>query len=215
MNAISLAIVDQSEFLRLGLRVAIETSGDIEVIGDSPPGEETVAEMERLRPDVILLSMRWPETAGLAKCREIRGHVPSSKVVMLSSMEREEEVLASIVAGASGYICTNTSGAELVRTIRVAANGGSYFDGAATARVIGKLQELSGDASTERDGLTDREASILALIAEGFDNGEIGERLSLAKATVRNNITRIRLKLDIDSRPKLVAYAVERRLTGD
>ena len=161
--------------------------------------------------------MRWPETEGLAACREIRGTVPSTKVVMLSSVEREEEVLASIVAGASGYVCTNASRAELVRTIRVAASGGSYFDRAVSSRVIGRLQELNGAASPVDDGLTEREESILALIAEGFDNGEIGERLSLARTTVRNNITRIRLKLDLDSRPKLVAYAVratsDRRLT--
>ena len=215
MNAISLAIVDESKFLRLGLQVAIETSGDIEVIGDFVPGEETVAEIERLRPDVILLSMRWPATEGLAACREIRVAVPSTKVVMLSSTEHEEEILASIVAGASGYICTNASRDELVRTIRVAASGGSHFDGSATARVIGRLQELSGDASPVGEGLTDREASILALLAEGLGNGEIGERLSLATATVRNNITRIRSKLGIDSRSKLIAYAFQHGLTGD
>ncbi len=210
-----MAIVDESEFLRLGLRVAIETSGDIEVIGEFAPGEETVAEMERLRPDVILLSMRWPATEGLAACREVREAVPSTKVVMLSSMERDEEVLASIVAGASGYTCTNVSRDELVRTIRVAARGGSYFDGSVTARVIGRLQELSGDASPVGDGLTDREASILALLAEGFDNGEIGERLNVATSTVRNNITRIRSKLSLDSRSKLIAYAFQHGLTGD
>ena len=212
---INLAIVDESEFLRLGLRTAIETSGDIEVIGDFQPGEATVEEVGRLRPDVVLLSMRWPATEGLASCRQIRAAVPSTNVVILSSTEREEEVLASIVAGASGYVCTNASRGELIRTIRVAASGGSYFDGEVTARVIGRLQELSGEVSPVGDGLTDREKSILALLAGGFDNGEIGERLSLATTTVRNNITRIRSKLDLDSRSKLVAYAVEQRLNGD
>ena len=195
--------------------MAIETSGDIEVIGDFAPGEETVAEVERLRPDVILLSMKWPATEGLAVCREIREAVPSTKVVMLSSTGHEEEVLASIMAGASGHVFTNASRDELVRTIRVAASGGSYFDESVSARVIGSLQELSGEAFPVGDELTDREASILALLAEGLGNGEIGERLKLAKATVRNNITRIQLKLDLDSRSKLVAYAVEQRLTAD
>ena len=212
---ISLAIVDESEFLRLGLRAAIETSGDIEVIGDYPPGGEMLSEAERLRPDVVLLSMKWPSTEGLNSCREIRGAVPSTKVVMLSSTEREEEVLASIVAGASGYVCTNASRAELVQTIRVAASGGSFFDEGVTARVIDRLRELRGEASPAGDGLTEREESILALLAQGFDNGEIGERLNLATTTVRNNITRIRSKLTLDSRSKLVAYAVGQRLNGD
>ena len=212
---ISLAIVDESEFLRLGLRVAIETSGDIEVIRDFPPGMETLSEVERLRPDVVLLSMRWPSTQGLNTCREIRGAVPSTKVVMLSSREGEEETLASIVAGASGFVCTNSSRVELVRTIGIAARGGSYFDGGVTERVVDRLRELSASESVAvSDGLTDRESSILVLLAQGFDNGEIGEQLKLANTTVRNNITRIRTKLGLDSRAKLVAYAVEQRITG-
>ena len=212
---ISLAIVDESDFLRLGLRAAIETSGDIEVIGDYPPGGETLSEVERLRPDVVLLSMKWPSTEGLNTCREIRAAVPSTKVVMFSSREREEETLASIVAGASGFVCTNSSRAELIRTIRVAANGGSYFDRGVTERVFGRLRELSGESAPNEDGLTDREASILGLMTEGFGNGEIGERMNLATPTVRNNITKIRSKLGLDSRSKLIAYAIQNGLAGD
>ena len=212
---ISLTIVDESEFLWLGLRAAIERDGDIEVIGDFLPGAESLAEVRRLRPDVVLLSMRWPAAEGLAACREIREAVPSTKVVMFSPREREEETLASIMAGASGFVCTNSSRAELVRAIRVAASGGSYFDGGVTARVIGRLQRLSGESAPGVDGLTEREMSILALIAEGFGNGEIGERLNLATTTVRNNITRIRSKLGLDSRAKLIAYAVQQGLNGD
>ena len=215
-DLISLTIVDESEFLRLGLRAAIETGGDIEVVGDFRLNCETLAEVEQLGPDVVLLSMRWPATEGLAACREIRGAVPSTKVVMLSSTEREEEVLASIMAGASGLVSTNASRTELIRTIRVASNGGSYFDWGVTERVLDRLQELNGsEAASIPDALTDRELSILAMIAEGCGNGEIAERLNVATPTVRNAITRIRSKLGLNSRPKLVAYAVQRGLTGD
>ena len=103
----------------------------------------------------------------------------------------------------------------MIRTIRVAANGGSYFDRGVTNRVIGRLRELSGEVSPVGDGLTDREALILALMAEGFGNGEIGERLNLATSSVRNNITKIRSKLGIDSRAKLIAYAIQNVVTGD
>ena len=211
-----MVIVDESEFLRLGLRVAIETSDDIEVVGDYSLSDEIVKQVNSFRPDVVLLSMRWPSTEGLNTCREIRGAVPSTKVVMFSSREREEETLASIVAGASGFVCTNSSRVELIRAIRVAASGGSYFDRGVTERVIGRLRELSSDESMAvSDVLTEREMSILDLVAEGFGNGEIGVRLSLATTTVRNNITKIRLKLGLDSRAKLVAYTVEQRLNGD
>lgn len=213
---ISLIIVEESELLRLGLRVAIEAGGDIEVIGDFRPSDEAVAEVERLGPDVVLMSMRWPGIEGVAACREIRGSVPSTKVVMLSSTEREEEILASIIAGASGYVSTNTSRTEVVRTIRVAANGGSYLDWGVTERVLGRLQELNGRESTPvADALTDREVSILTMIAQGCSNGEIGERLNVATSTVRNNITRIRSKLGLNSRSKLMAYAVQQGLIGD
>ena len=130
---------------------------------------------------MVLLSMRWPSTEGLNTCREILGvRSPSTKVVMFSSREREEETLASIVAGASGFVCTNSSRVELIRAIRVAASGGSYFDRGVTERVIGRLRELSSDESMAvSDVLTEREMSILDLVAEGFGNGEIGVRLSL------------------------------------
>lgn len=210
-----MVIVDENEFLRLGLRAAIEASGDIEVVGDYCLTDEIVEQVNSFRPDVVLLSIRWPSTEGLNACREIRGAVPSTKVVMFSSREREEETLASIVAGASGFVCTNSSRVELIRTIRVAACGGSYFDRGVTERVLGRLQELSGEAAPNEDDLTDREASILALMAEGLGNGEIGERLNLANSTVRNNITKIRSKLSLDSRSKLVAYAVQKGLIGD
>ena len=212
---ISLIIVDGSEFLRLGLRTAIEMGGDIEVVGDYSLMAEIVSQVNSFRPDVVLMSMRWPAAEGLKACREIRAAVPSTRVVMLSSMEREEEVLASIVAGASGLVCTNSSRVELIRAIRVAASGGSYFDRGVTERVLGRLRELSGEAAPNEDELTDREASILALMAEGLSNGEIGERLNLATSTVRNNITKIRSKLGLDSRSKLVAYAVQKGLIRD
>ena len=214
-NLISLVIVEESEFLRLGLRTAIETSEEIEIVGSYRHCNEIVKTVNCLTPEVVLLSMKWPASKGLDECREIRSFIPSTKVVMLSSTNSEEEVLAAMVSGASGIVSLNSPRAELIRAIRVAASGGLYFDERVTARVIGRLKELTGEVSPVGDGLTDRETSILALLARGFDNSEIGEQLNLATTTVRNNITRIRMKLGLESRSKLIAYAVEQRLTGE
>ena len=216
VDLISLVIIDDTEFLRLGIRVAVEASGEIQVVGDFSPSQETLEEVVRLRPQVALISMKWPLTEALETCREIRGAAPATKVVMLSPTERQEETLASIMAGASGLVSTNASRNELVRTIKVASNGGSYFDRRATESVLSRLQELSSDAVTQATDwrLTQREQSILTMIAQGYGNAEIAKRLHVATSTVRNNITQIRSKLNIDARTRLAIFAVQHGLIG-
>ena len=150
-------------------------------------------------------------------CREIRKEIPSTKVVMLSSLTKEEELLISILAGASGYVSITTKIPELVRAIRVTENGGTYFDWGVANRIIGRLQEMLSSPVENWQGisLSGREKSILSMICEGCSNDEIGFRLNLATPTVRNNITAIRAKLDVDSRGKLGAYAIRHGLCSD
>ena len=216
VDLISLVIIDDTEFLRLGLRVAVEASGEIRVVGDFSPSKEVLAEVERLCPQVVLISMKWPTTEALEACREIRGAVPTTKVVMLSPTGRQEETLASILAGASGLVSANASRNELVRTIKVASNGGSYFDRRVTESVLSRLREMSSEASTRATDLrlTQRELSILTMIAQGYGNAEIAKSLHVATATVRNNITQIRSKLNLDARTKLATFAVQHGLIG-
>ena len=133
---VRLVIVSPSQVLRLGLRAAVEPEGDIEVAGDLGSGGETQTVLERLAPDVTLLDMRWPDGDGLSLCREVRVRLPSTNVVMVSSTEEEEEMAASILAGASGYVLTDAPRSELVRTIRIAAEGGTSFPRGATDRVL-------------------------------------------------------------------------------
>ena len=194
--------------------MAVEAGGVIRVVGDYGHGEEVLVNIVRLRPQVVLIGLKWPTPEGLETCREIRGTLPTTKVVMLSSTERQEETLASIMAGASGLVSTIASRNELLRTIQVVASGGSYFDQRVTERVLGRLQEMSSEDSrlAADQGLTHRELAVLTLVAQGHSNAEIAESLYVATSTVRNNITRIRSKLDLDSRAKLVAYAIRHGL---
>ena len=215
-SLIRLVIVGESELLRLGLQAAIETGGDIEVVADFEPSGETVSEVSRLSPDVVLVSMEWPAWDSLFVCREIREQTPSTKVVMLSSAGREEGMVASMIAGASGYVSTGTSRAELVCAVRVAASGGAYFDRGAVDRVLRRLRELMEGAPRRSPTLlTEREKTILAMVAEGSSNREIGRHLNVATSTVRNNITVIMSKLELDSRAKLIAYAIRYGLVDD
>ena len=213
---IRLAIVEDSEFLRLGLRIALETGSGIEVIGEYSLTSESVLKIETVKPDVALVSMRWPATDGLGICRDIRNRVPETKVVMLSSTSYEEEMLASIIMGASGHISMNAPGTELTRVIHIVANGSTFFDQGVTDRVISRLREMSNRINPDTlETLTDRDVAILTMISDGRGNEEIGQRLKVATTTVRNHITRLRSKLGLRSRSALAAYAVRRELLYD
>lgn len=187
----------------------MEPEGDIEVVGDIEPGGETLSVLERLVPDVAMVDMRWPAEDGLALCREIRKRLPGTAVVMVSSTELEEETVISILVGASGCVSAEAPGSELIRTIRIAAEGGTTFGREASDRVLGRLRHLT-EVSDEPDPsvLTVREREVLSMLARGATNDEIGAGLRITAPTARNHITRIRTKLDIHSRTELAAYAL-------
>ena len=208
---ISLAIIDDNEFLRLGLRVSFETESNITVAGEYFLDSGAVSAVESLKPDVVLVSMRWPAADGLGVCQEIRNSAPATRIVMLSATSYEEEMLAAFLAGAAGYISMNVPRTELIRAIHTVANGDTYFDQVVVGRVVRRLQEMtSGVEGGLLRTLSPREESMLTLISEGYGNAAIGEELQLAAATVRNNITRLRHKLGLRSRAQLAAYAVRR-----
>ena len=208
---ISLAIIDENEFLRVGLRVSLETESNIAVTGEYLLDDEAASSVEDLKPDVALVGIRWPTTDGLKVCQEIRKLVPATRVVMLSATSNEEEMLAVYLAGAAGYISVNVPKSELICAIHILANGDTYFDRAVVGRVVHRLKEISsGHEGPLLRSLHPREESILALVSEGYGNEAIGEELKIATATVRNNITSLRSKLGLHSRAQLAAYAVRR-----
>ena len=142
---ISLLIIDENAFLRLGLRTAIEMEEGIEVVGDARPGDATLNLIEDLRPDVALMSLRWPDMESVWVCREISEKFPSTRVVMLSDSEREEEIVLSALAGAAGYISKYTQGSDLALAIKVVAGGGTYFRAEIKEQVAARLRSVFGD----------------------------------------------------------------------
>ena len=138
-------------------------------------------------------------------------------MVALSYEDWEGEILISLLSGASGYVSNNAQGPELVHAIRTAVNGGGYFDLEVVQRVIGRLQRSADDSLTVPipDVLSGREIVVLRMVGEGYRNKEISRQLNIATSTVRNNITRIRYKLGLDSRAKLMAYAFRHGLMDD
>ena len=210
---IRLAIIDDNSMLRLGLSTALESGCGIDLVGVFDLADQFMSEIENLKPDLVLMGMKWPAMSRIGVCRNIRRASPATQVLMLAAEVRDEEVLASIMAGASGYIAMNSRRSELIRAVHIIAGGGSYFESDVVDRVIGRLREMHSVADMERpDRLTEREVVILNMIAEGFSNEEIGESLGISHRTVRNNITELRTKLDLHSRAQLAAYAVRREI---
>ena len=215
---ISLLIIDENAFLRLGLRTAIEMEEGIEVVGDSKPGDASLKLIGDLHPDVVLMSLRWPDMESVSVCREISEKFPSTRVVMLSDREREEEIVLSVLAGAAGYISKYTQGSDLALAIKVVAGGGMYFRAEIKERVTAMLRGIFGDQppASMPEMLSRQEVVMLRMVGYGYGNKEIAERLKLASTTVRNGVARIRSKLGLDSRNKLISYAARRGfLMGD
>ena len=210
---ISVVIINDSELLKKGLRTTITAEADMEVIGDFTPDSTTIKSVKNLAPDLTFISIGSSTTDASTICSHIIMELPSTKVLIHSSTEIEEESLTFMMAGATGYLHANASEAELISAIRVVANGGFHFDTDMTELAISRLRQTgeSYDPTKLKD-LTEREMLILTMIGAGHTNDEISQALSIAIGTVRNNITRIRKKLDIHYRPQLVRFAVEQGL---
>ena len=162
------------------------------------------------------MDVRMPGLDGIQACRMLREVLPETKVVMLTSYSDEQAVMASIMAGASGYLLKNTRRAELLNAVRSAAAGESLLDPGVTARVLARLRELSvKEEDREVALLSEREKEVLALVAQGLTNKEIAAQLIIGENTARNHVSRILDKLDMSRRSEAAAFAVEHGLAGD
>ena len=206
---VRLAVIESSELLRTGLRVALHGKARFEFVGEFGLDEEAVSGVERLKPDVVLLGMRrnhLEESAAI--CRLVLRASRLTKVLIISLGAWEDEALTAILSGASGYLSVDASPEELVQAVRVVVTGGSHFDERVAERLIHRLQHDYA-SEIEDEHLSEREQMILYLLAQGLKNREIAEGLGIATATVRNNLTKIRDKLGLDSRTKLVRFVLE------
>jgi DNA-binding NarL/FixJ family response regulator len=207
VNAVSVLIVDDHEVVRIGLLALLDRREELEVVGAVGAAEEAVALAARARPDIVVMDVRMPGGSGIEACREIRSLLPETRVLMLTSYADEDAVLASILAGASGYLLKDTTGQDLVDAILRVAGGASFLDPAVTGVV---LERVKADQGMPGGGLTDRERQILELIAGGNTNREIGSALHLAEGTVRNQVSQILAKLGVGSRAEAAARFARR-----
>ena len=208
-------IVDDHEVVRLGMRAAFELEPDIAVVGEASNGAEALSKMSVLAPQLILMDVRMEKMSGIEACREIKSQYPDTAILMITSYADDEAVLASMLAGASGYLLKNLSRAELLRAIRLVASGQSLLDPAKVKQATTRLTALTaGDIQSHLPGseLTEREREVLALIARGYTNKQIADTLIVTEKTARNHVSHILEKLGLARRSEAAAFAVEHKL---
>ena len=207
---VRILIVDDHDVVREGLRTLIQKRTEFGVVGEAASVASAIAEAKRSRPDVIIMDVRLPDGSGVEACREVRAARPETKVLMLTSYADDEAVLASIMAGASGYLLKQTRSQELVDAIRRIARGESLLDPGVTSHVLERLRSGS-QPDDDLAVLSEQEQRILDLIAEGKTNKEIAQEVYLSDKTVKNYVSSILSKLNLRRRSEAAAYIARKR----
>jgi two-component system response regulator DevR len=209
-------VVDDHEVVRDGLRAMLEATEDISVVAEAGSVSEAIAVADEQKPDVIVMDVRLGDGSGVEATREIRARRPETQVLMLTSFADDEALFASVMAGASGYVLKQIRGGELLRAIRAVGLGQSLLDPAAIHAVLQRLRRGKHMLQDERLArLSAQEERILTLIADGRTNRQIGVELHLAEKTVKNYVSDILGKLDVERRAQAAAYlARHTRLEG-
>jgi DNA-binding NarL/FixJ family response regulator len=213
MNRIRLLIVDDHEVVRLGLRTLLGDEPDLEVVAEAGTAEEALVQVANHHPEVAILDIQMPGRSGLEACQEIRKKFPETQVVILTSHGGEGFAEKALRAGAAGYVLKQVGNEELVRAIRAAKRGEIALDPRTASRVVGRMKDLQSqsEANAFRD-LSPRELDVLAPLARGKTNAEIGQLLNLSEKTVGNYVSNILEKLGRNNRIELAAYAFEHHL---
>jgi len=205
---IAVLIADDHPFVRHGLRTFLETLDDVEVVGEAGNGAEAVEQAARLVPDVVLMDLVMPELDGVEATRRIRAESPTTKVIVLTSFDADEQVFPAIKAGAAGYLLKDVRPAELAEAIRKASRGEALLAPSVAAKL---MQEVAGDRSPAA-GLTERELEVLRLIARGLSNKMIARELVVSEKTVKTHVSNILAKLHLTDRTQAALYAVREGL---
>ncbi|MEU0989616.1 MULTISPECIES: response regulator transcription factor [unclassified Streptomyces] len=216
---IRVLLADDQTLLRSAFRVLVDSEPDMEVVGEAADGAEAVALARSTRADVVLMDIRMPGTDGLAATRMISAdpELAEVRVVMLTTFEVDEYVVQSLRAGASGFLGKGAEPDELLNAIRIAAAGDALLSPVATKGLIAKFLAQGGDMDTQESesyserlgALTSREREVLVLVAGGYTNDEIAERLQVSPLTVKTHVNRAMAKLGARDRAQLVVTAYE------
>jgi DNA-binding NarL/FixJ family response regulator len=208
---IRIVLVDDQTLVRQGIRSLLELAGDITIVGEASDGDEALTAIAREKPDVVLLDVRMPKKNGLDVLRELKTKDAVPPVILLTTFDDDEVLLAAVRAGAKGYLLKDVSLEQLTDAIRAVAAGGTVIRPAMTERILRGLEHMPRDfdALSPPDPLTKREIEILRLMAGGYSNREIADALGTAEGTVKNHASSILSKLGVRDRTRAVLKAIE------
>ena len=200
MKRIRVLLVDDQGLFREALATLLGLHSQLEIVGEAGDGEAGVALAQTLRPDVVLMDLRMPGMSGVEATRRLRSLVPEARVLVLTTFEDDDEVLAAIEAGAAGYMLKASPAEKLVEAICTVMRGGSPLEPSVASKVMAELARLSRRQSEERcqrlaDPLSTRELEVLRALCEGLSNKEIAGKLGLTEGTVKNHMTQVLSKL--------------------
>ena len=209
-ESLRVLIVDDHDLFRSGLRNLLEEEG-VQIVGEAASGQEALEIVRELAPDVVVMDLNMPGMGGVEATRHISSIAPLTRVLMLTISDQDNDVIDAILAGACGYLLKDSSIQELLAGIRAAALGESLISPAIAAKVLQRVRASSSQPEIEttiRSELSDREIEVLKLIANGKDNAMIAAELHISPKTVKNHISNILMKLQIENRIQAAVYAV-------
>jgi two-component system, NarL family, nitrate/nitrite response regulator NarL len=212
-QAIRILVADDHAIFRDGLRKLLEVADDVTIVGEASNGVECVKMLSKFKPDILLLDLRMPEKDGLGVLEEVNFDSLPTRVIVLTAAEDDRDVVRAMRLGARGVVLKQSASDLLLKSIRKVADGEIWLDNRMTAEVIDAFKKSSESGQRrEKPLLSDREKEIVQLVAQGFRNREIGEKLFISEQTVKNHLHNIFDKLGVSDRLELALYAIHHRL---
>ena len=225
---IRVLVADDQALIRRGMAMLLDAEADIQVVGQAADGDEAVDMAQRLKPDVVLMDLHMPRKSGVLATREITAALPRTRVMVLTTFDRDELVFDAVRAGAQAYLLKDASEEEVLETVRAVHRGESRLTPQVARKVMDQFRSLANrlaDSAAQRpepapapsapaalpDPLTEREAAVLELIAKGQSNRQIAGTLHLAEGTVKNHVSRIMQKLHANTRTELAVLVLGRK----
>jgi DNA-binding NarL/FixJ family response regulator len=215
VRPLRLVVVDDHEVVREGLVSMLARRPNFQVVAEAGTAADSIELARKFKPDLVIMDVRLPDGSGIEACREIRSEMPETKVVILTSYPDEEAVFSAIIAGASGYLLKQVRGRDLVAALEAVGRGESLLDPAVTEKVLDRVRRVAtSGANDDLAQLTAQEQRILLLVAEGKTNKEIAAEVFLSDKTVKNYVSSILSKLNLQRRAQAAAYVAKRRGAG-
>ena len=210
---VTVVLADDHAAIRAGLRLLLESTGEVRVVGEAADGAAALRQARALKPDVVVMDVRMPRVDGLAATASVVAETDSA-VLVLTTFDLDEYVLGALSAGASGFLLKSAGGDELIRAVLAVAAGDAVLDPKVTRAVIAAIPRPGAEpVAVDLSGLTDRERDVLAGLGEGLSNQQIARRLDIGEATVKTHVSRVLMKLGVQSRVQAAVVAAQSGLS--